>query len=206
MIIETLHKTYVIKIQRHRHPNMVIHKKTDTEYLIKAHKTISKAKMKHFFLSHLEALDKLPGAFYYDEYLTGDIFLFGRPYTHSIHDIKNVKNDLKTRLSKKIYALETKYKTAQSLIDLEGLTYEIKYYKSRFGSCHPTQRIIRFNMILAHYDLKYLEYIYVHEIAHLNEPNHQQGFYQLMDDLLPNHRQLAKALKQTHATFLKEHI
>lgn len=205
MTIFTNSKTYHITLKIHKHPSMVISKITDTKYVIKAHKSIQKSKIKAFFLNHLNELDKLPGTFNYDDYLGQNILVFGQTEAHFPKDKNERIKRLKSRLIDEILILEKKYKTLQKEVDLKGLTYEIKYYKSRFGSCHPHQRIIRFNLILAHYDKRFLEYIYVHEIAHLNEQNHQAGFYQLMDTLLPNHRQLASDLKAIHAAFIKEH-
>jgi predicted metal-dependent hydrolase len=160
--------------------------------------------MKQFFLTHLKTLIAYPSEFNYQRYLEGDITLFNAPFRHTFEHISELNDYLKERLMTEIKRLEKHYKSHQKWIDLEGLKYEIKFYKSRFGSCHPHQRIIRFNQILAHYDKTYLEYIYVHEIAHLNEQNHQKGFYDLLDQLLPHHQSLSKSLKMFHARFIKD--
>jgi len=204
MIIETQEGRFEILIKIHKHRSMLIHKKTESTFIIKAHRSFSQKQMKAFFLNHLNALMALPSEFNYERYLEGSITLFNKPLNHTFKDKKDLNRYLKNRLMTEIKRLEAYYKTHQNWIDLDGLSYEIKYYKSRFGSCHPHQRIIRFNQILVHYDIAYLEYIYVHEIAHLNEQNHQKGFYHLLDQLLPDHQSISKSLKSFHATFIKE--
>lgn len=206
MIVKTSDQPFYITVKRHRHHSIVITKKSNTEFLVKAHRSVNTKTIQYFFLDHLKSLNALPEPFDYDTYLSQEVLLFGREKLKAKGSIDSFKHQLKDHLMDAIHQLEIKYKSQQSLIDLDGLSYQIRYYKSKFGSCHPRQKIIRFNVILVHYDLKYLEYIYVHEIAHLKEPNHQRGFYALMDQLLPHHRGLEHALKNHHRTFIKDNV
>ncbi len=68
----------------------------------------------------------------------------------------------------------------------------IRKMKSRWGSCVESR--ISLNSELARYDPRFLEYVVVHELAHILEPNHGPGFYRIMDEALPNWRELRKAL------------
>jgi len=60
--------------------------------------------------------------------------------------------------------------------------------KTKWGSCNPESGHIWFNLELATKNPDCLEYIVVHEMAHLVERNHGDRFTKLMDDLLPNWR------------------
>jgi len=71
---------------------------------------------------------------------------------------------------------------------------------SRWGSCSPTRRTIRLNSALAQYDLKYLEYVLVHELTHLYELGHNARFYGFMDQFLPDWRTRQRGLHHFHPT------
>lgn len=81
-------------------------------------------------------------------------------------------------------------------ISLDGCTYAVRKMKSRYGSCQPSTKKIHINQKLIHYPSHYLEYVYCHEIAHLNEGNHSKKFYDLLEKLYPNYKQVRKELKQ----------
>ena len=53
--------------------------------------------------------------------------------------------------------------------------------KTKWEGCNPEARIIRLNTDLAKKPPEYLEYIVVHEMAHLLEPIHSNRFRALMD-------------------------
>jgi predicted metal-dependent hydrolase len=62
----------------------------------------------------------------------------------------------------------------------------VQKMKTKWGSCHPTARSIRLNTDLAKKPSECLEYIVVHEMAHLLEPTHSNRFMTLMDQFMPN--------------------
>jgi hypothetical protein len=61
----------------------------------------------------------------------------------------------------------------------------VRRMKTRWGSCNPATRSIRFNTDLAKKPKDCLEYIVVHELAHLLEPTHNSRFVALMDRFMP---------------------
>ncbi len=61
----------------------------------------------------------------------------------------------------------------------------IRRMKTRWGSCTPETRAIRINLELATRNPRCLEYIVVHELAHLIERTHNDRFVSLMDHFLP---------------------
>lgn len=73
----------------------------------------------------------------------------------------------------------------------------VRQMKTRWGSCSPTRRSIRLNSELAKKPGQILEYVVVHELAHLLEPTHNEHFKALMDRHLPDWRSLRQELKRT---------
>lgn len=60
--------------------------------------------------------------------------------------------------------------------------------RTKWGNCTPAAVSIRFNTELAKKPLECLEYIVVHEMAHLLEPSHNNHFISLMDRFMPKWR------------------
>lgn len=65
----------------------------------------------------------------------------------------------------------------------------IQEMKTKWGSCMPSNNSIRLNTDLARRSPEYLEYVVLHEIAHLIEPTHNVRFTAIMDLQMPNWRQ-----------------
>ena len=64
----------------------------------------------------------------------------------------------------------------------------IKRMKTKWGSCNRQTGRIWINLELAKKHPQSLEYVVVHEMAHLLEPNHGQRFAKLMDSLMTDWR------------------
>ena len=64
----------------------------------------------------------------------------------------------------------------------------IRRMKTRWGSCNPDARRIWLNLELAKKQPSCLEYVFVHEMAHLIERHHNERFHALMDQHLPQWR------------------
>lgn len=65
---------------------------------------------------------------------------------------------------------------------------------SRWGSCTPATGRIRLNLELAYLPEQYLEYVLVHELTHLWERGHGEGFQRRMSMYLPQWKRLRKEL------------
>ena len=62
----------------------------------------------------------------------------------------------------------------------------VQHMKTKWGGCNPAARSVRFNTELARKPRECLEYIAVHEMAHLLEPAHNARFIALIDRIMPN--------------------
>ena len=77
----------------------------------------------------------------------------------------------------------------------------VQRMKTKWGSCTPAHKSIRLNSELAKKPRECLEYIVVHEMAHLLEPTHNRRFVALMDQFLPKwqfHRENLNRLPVRH--------
>ena len=51
---------------------------------------------------------------------------------------------------------------------------KIRSMKSKWGVCNITKKKVTIKLELIKYDLKYLNYVIIHELAHLVYPNHSK--------------------------------
>lgn len=65
----------------------------------------------------------------------------------------------------------------------------IRDMKTRWGSCSPQSGRIRFAFNLGSQHPREIEYIVVHELAHLFVPNHSPAFWSLVEQHLPTWRE-----------------
>jgi len=85
----------------------------------------------------------------------------------------------------------------ESRIGVKPTFRGIKRMKTKWGSCnHETSRIW-INAELAKKPIECLEFIIVHELIHLVEPNHDEKFLKLMDKHLPSWEALRATLNST---------
>ena len=106
----------------------------------------------------------------------------------------------KIRAQRKIKALEAKIaltaKTAY-YAKIMGLSYgriTITSAKTRFGSC-SSKGNISFSYLLMLYPDEAIDYVVVHELAHLVEMNHSSAFYKIVENILPDYKNRQKLLK-----------
>ena len=75
----------------------------------------------------------------------------------------------------------------------------VQRMKTRWGSCNPKAGSIRLNTALALKPKECLEYVVVHEMAHLLEASHGPRFVALMDRFMPNWREQRERLNRLPA-------
>lgn len=72
----------------------------------------------------------------------------------------------------------------------------VQRMKTRWGSCNSAARTIRLNSELARKPREYMEFVVLHEMAHIRAPTHGPRFIAIMDQLMPNWRDIRMALNQ----------
>lgn len=95
------------------------------------------------------------------------------------------------------YAKDYLLKRAQHYSKEMGLNYsEIKFRKmrSRWGSC-SSRGVITFNTELIKIDKKLIDFVVVHELAHLTHMNHSKRFHALVNQYIADSRELNQELK-----------
>jgi predicted metal-dependent hydrolase len=73
--------------------------------------------------------------------------------------------------------------------------------KTRWGTCHPDGRV-HFNWRLIQMPLALLDYVVVHELAHLRHPNHSPRFWREVERVLPDYTERRRRLRQEGYRYL----
>jgi predicted metal-dependent hydrolase len=84
----------------------------------------------------------------------------------------------------------------EPLMGVKVERFFVQRMKTKWGSCSPGAGSIRLNTDLAKKPRECLEYIVVHEMAHLLEATHNSRFLALMDRFLPQWRGYRDALNR----------
>ncbi len=63
---------------------------------------------------------------------------------------------------------------------------ELCDWKRRWGECHPHNGLLRFNWRLIMLPPEILDYVVVHELAHLQVPGHPSRFWRRVEKVLPD--------------------
>ncbi len=165
------------------------------------------------------------------EYVSGEShYLLGRRYllkliptTERAHIVRKVKylemyvrkdssTDRRKTIMDEFYRSEL-HPVLESLVskwsqtmneDSSSFEWSILLMQKQWGSCLTDSRKIQFNLMLSRVPLRCIEYIVVHEMAHLKEHCHNKDFIALLDNYLPDWQLRKKELDAFIALPLKE--
>ncbi len=150
-------------------------------------------------------------------WVTGEfIFYLGQQYALDISTIPAAKNScelwqnlLIIRLRKGAEAekvverwyrqqaqrvLEARSHYFAALLGVQPKAIIVKQQKSRWGSC-DRQNVIRYNWQVIKAAPELLDYLVVHELAHIKEKNHSPGFWAVVASVMPDYRVRRRALR-----------
>ena len=105
--------------------------------------------------------------------------------TTNLADFAPLKAKQKRELMERISNYVDKYET---LLNTKVERFSIRKMKTLWGSCSFHERTIRFNSMLYYMSDYFLEYIVLHEMAHLFVHNHSKKFYDLISKYMPDYK------------------
>ena len=106
----------------------------------------------------------------------------------NVKKIESMINHYFTSLSNDyINSIIIKYSNA---ISRKVESVKFRNMTSRWGSCNVKNATITLNTILFRKPIICLEYVLLHELVHLVYANHSRDFYNLLESLMPNWREI----------------
>lgn len=76
----------------------------------------------------------------------------------------------------------------------------LKYNKSNWGSC-STNKALNFSVRLFFAPDDVIDYVVIHELAHLIEMNHSSQFWKIVSDIMPDYKEKEQILKLNSGIF-----
>ena len=92
---------------------------------------------------------------------------------------------------KKAFALELYLRYIAKLspqIDRKIARVRVRKMQTRWGSCNHAKGYLNFSLSLIERDPRFVEYVVLHELAHLIHANHGADFYALIAQIMPDFR------------------
>lgn len=108
-------------------------------------------------------------------------------YDISKSQLDELKNQAKRYIPKRVEFFS-------KIMQLYPTAVKINTAKTRFGSCSG-KNSLNFSAFLMLYPLEAVDYVVVHELAHIKHRNHQKEFYSLIERYLPDYKSRAALLK-----------
>lgn len=136
-------------------------------------------------------------------------YYLGKKYNIEYIDEDKIYLEGDTAYIGKEYDIYKFYKKEASKLFLERLEYHYENYTrriphpklrirrmtTRWGVCNIKTHIITLNLELMKRDIKYLDYVIIHELSHLIEANHSARFWKIVERNCPNYKQIRKEMK-----------
>lgn len=114
------------------------------------------------------------------------------------HHVKetSIKRGLETLYRRKAReTFEDRAETYAEKMNLEYEQIEIRNQRTKWGSCSTTGTLgLNWRLMMA--PIEIIDYIIIHELAHLREPNHNSSFWSLVAEFDPEY--------ESHANWLNE--
>lgn len=123
--------------------------------------------------------------------------------THLQEQKKRLENAPPEPTEEEIKALKAKAKEyifpkVKEYAQIMGLEYgelKITSAKTRHGSCNTKTHNLCFSYKLIQKPEKAVDYVIVHELAHIVHPNHSKDFYGYIERYMPDYKERIKLLK-----------
>ncbi|MEG0371479.1 MAG: SprT family zinc-dependent metalloprotease [Clostridium sp.] len=83
----------------------------------------------------------------------------------------------------------------EEILKLNVKSITIRSMKTRWGSCNHKLHKINLNLELIKKDIRCIDYVILHEMAHLVHPNHSMDFWGYVEGYMPEYRGIRDMLK-----------
>jgi len=120
-----------------------------------------------------------------------EFFFLGEIKKLEDYKIKNLDLFYKKEIQK---ILPIKLEEYSKKMNLFSTSVSYRKNKRTWGSCNYKNGL-NFNILLMKYPIEVMEYVIVHELAHIKHKNHSKDFWNLVAIYCPNYKEIEKLFK-----------
>lgn len=103
---------------------------------------------------------------------------------YSEHEIKALRERAKDVIPQRV-ALYSE------IMGVKAASVRITSAKKRYGSC-SSKNTLNFSLYLMDKDERFIDYVVVHELAHIKHHNHSKAFYAFVEKFMPDYKEIEK--------------
>lgn len=212
MIFTYNNQKYDVEIVRKNNKNTYIRIKNDHIYITTSYFT-TKYDIKKLLDNNRKSIEKMIDKSNKKEFQKSIFKILGNPYDVIIDNSKKFSINKENRIiitpnkeylekvlrnyAKTIFYnhLMKQYQLFEEKIPTP--TLRIRKMTSRWGVCNTKTHNITLNLELIHLNIECLDYVIVHELSHLIEPNHSRAFWNIVSKYYPNYKQIRKEMRES---------
>ncbi len=168
------------RLVRSKRKSLAIEVTASLEIIVRAPLFLSKSKIERFVAEHEQWAEKAIEKIKEKQK--------NRPPEPNEQQIKILKERARELLPQRV-------KFYSELMGLAPSKVKITSAKTRFGSCSGKNSLC-FSYRLMLYPEAAIDYVVVHELAHIKHKNHGKQFYALVEKYMPDYKQREKLLKK----------
>jgi len=202
-------KEYLVDVKRKNNKNTYIRVR-DGKIIITTNYFTSVRSIRELLSINASVIEKMIEKQEKKESIEKDFLLFGKSYDiiydefldgviidNNVIRVRNfnVLNKWLDKYIKDIYLkhLMEWYNKFEESIPFPNL--KIRKMKTRWGVCNIRNNNITLNLSLFKYDIKYLDYVIIHELSHFLEANHSKDFWNIVKKYCPDYKNIRKKLR-----------
>lgn len=176
-----------------KHTYITIQK--DTTVLVKTSLFTSKKRIEAFIQEKKEwILTKQKQIASEQEHHKQHYYLFGNIHERGTLTQSQIDTLYREKAKELIPPLVTQY---SALMTLYPSRISFRKNKSRWGSC-SAKNALSFNINLIQTPHSFIEYVIVHELAHIAHKNHSPAFWKLVEKYLPDYKTRKNTVKEQY--------
>lgn len=113
---------------------------------------------------------------------------------HAINNPEPTQQERDTLIRRAVEVLPARTAHFAAIMGVKPSSLKITDARKRYGSCSPTNGICFSWRLMRHLD-EAVDYVVVHELAHIVHKNHGKDFHALVEKILPDHKRRRALLK-----------
>lgn len=168
------------ELKRSRRKSISLQITKDCRIVVKAPIFMARKRIDDFILQH-------------EEWIKSHLEVQKKRLEHAPPEPTN--EEIKALKSKAKEYIFPKVKEYAHIMGLEYGELKITSAKTRYGSCNTKTHNLCFSYKLIQKPAELVDYVIVHELAHIVHPNHSKDFYGLIEQYMPDYKERIKALR-----------